>query len=62
MKGDIYFTQNGLEKSSSVYIDRSVDLDPIIPDSYAKLFRIGIWKKDSNKLFQRLSVELKLKK
>jgi hypothetical protein len=61
-KGHIYFAQNGLDKSSSVYIDRSADVDPHSPDSYAKLFTIGIWKKDSNKLFQRLRVKLKLKK
>lgn len=61
-KGHIYFAQNGLDKSSSVYIDRSVDLDPNSPDSYAKIFTIGIWKKDSNKLFQRLRVRIKLKK
>jgi hypothetical protein len=61
VKGDTYFAQNGLDKSSSVNIDRSVDLDPDSPDSYAKLFTIGIWKKDSNKLFQRLRVRIKLK-
>ena len=60
-KGDLYFIQNGLEKSSSVYIDRLANLDPNSPDSYAKLFTIGIWKKDPNKLLQRLRVRLRLK-
>lgn len=60
-KGDLYFIQNGLNKSSSVYIDRSANLDPNSPDSYAKLFTIGIWKKDTNKLIQRLRVRIRLK-
>lgn len=60
-KGDIYFIQNGLDKSSAVYIDRVEDLDPNSTASYAKLFTIGIWKKDSIKLFQRLRVRLRLK-
>lgn len=59
--GDIYFIQNGLDKSKAVYIDKRTILDPDSMTSYAKLFTIGLWGKDSNVVLRHLKVKISLK-
>lgn len=61
-KGEIYFIQNGLDKSRAVNIDKGIALDPNSTASYAKLFTIGLWTKEPNKLLRRLKVKIWLKR
>lgn len=59
--GNIFFIQDGLDKSKGVYIEKGAVLDPTLKLSYAKLFTISLWnKKPSNKI-KKLIIKVLLK-
>ncbi len=60
-KGYLYFIQDGLDKSKAVYIDRNVELDPHSNASYAKLFTISMWRKETGIILKRLKLKIWLK-
>ena len=61
-KGDLYFIQNGLDKSRAVYLDRGMTLDPDSLTSYAKLFTIGLWGKGQDVMLKRLKIKIIVKR
>lgn len=58
--GKIWNSQTNLDQSTVAYIVKARGLDPSKTRSYAQLFQIGLWKKNYDRGFKKITLKLKL--